>query len=45
MHRTRAHAIDEDAPRRTQLALMALFGALVAAMAATAAAIGAGLGG
>jgi hypothetical protein len=43
--RTRARAIEEPPGRRTQLAVATLFAGLLAALAATAAAIGSGLGG
>ena len=43
MPRVRAHTMDEEPARRTQIALIGLFGLLVAALGATAAAIGSGV--
>ena len=43
MPRVRAQAVDEEPARRTQIALAGLFGLLVAALGATAAAIGSGV--
>lgn len=45
MARTRAVTIEEHASRRTHNALLALFGGVLVAVAATAAMLGAGIAG